>query len=81
MKKQEETALILTRPVKLAMLRSLAAGKLDEENKSIISNFLSPDGAITVEIIDNPIQVESLSFSEFETIVQKIRRERYSGNI
>ena len=72
---------MLTKAVKIAMLRTLAAGRLDDESRDIINNFMNPNGAITVEIIDNPLQVDSLSFSEFETIVQKIRRERYSGNI
>ena len=76
--KKEET-ISLTREAKIAMLRALAAGSLNEENKSILNNFLNPDGVIQVEIIDNRLLVDGLSNAEFETAIQKIRREQFGG--
>ena len=79
MKKAETDPSKLTREVKIAMLRALETGKLNESNRAIINGFIN--GTIEVEIIDNPLQVDSLTDDEFETVVQRIRRDRYSGVI
>lgn len=71
----------LTREATIAMLNAIRDGGFDEANKAILNGFLNPDGAITVEVIESPLQVDSLTESEFEEVVQKIRRARYGGQL
>ena len=79
MKKEPVTP--LTRLAKIAMLRALAAGGFNEEGRAILNDFLNPGGTITVEVIDSRLQLDGLTNDEFETVVQKIRREQFSGNL
>ena len=79
MKKEPVTP--LTRLAKIAMLRALAAGGFNEEGRAILNDFLNPGGTITVEVIDSRIQLDGLTNDEFEAVVQKIRREQFSGNL
>lgn len=70
----------LTRLAKIAMLRALAAGGFNEEGRAILNDFLNPGGAITVEVIDNRLQLDGLTNDEFETVIQKVRREQFGGS-
>ena len=79
MKKEPVTP--LTRLAKIAMLRALAAGGFNEEGRAILNDFLNPGGTITVEVIDSRLQLDGLTNEEFEAVVQKIRREQFSGNL
>lgn len=79
MKKEPVTP--LTRLAKIAMLRALAAGGFNEEGRAILNDFLNPGGTITVEVIDSRLQLDGLTNDEFETVVQKIRREQFLGNL
>lgn len=69
----------LPRAVKIAMIESLARGAFSDENKTILNDYLNPEGAIEVEVIDNRLQVEGLTQAEFEQAVVNIRREQFGG--
>lgn len=75
MKEQQEEPKPLTRPVKLAMIRALAAGTLDEEGRGAILDFL--DHKLEIRVIDSRLLVPGISQQEFETAVMQIRREQF----
>ena len=75
MKEQQEESKPLTRPVKLAMIRALAAGTLDEEGRNAILDFL--DHKLEIRLIDSRLLVPGISQQEFETAVMQIRREQF----
>ena len=72
-KKQEGRQ--LTRPVKMAMIRALAAGVVDEEGEKTFLEFF--DHRLDIRLIDSRLLVPGISEQEFETAVQQIRREQF----
>jgi len=75
MKESKEEPKPLTRPVKLAMIRALGAGTLDEEGRDAILEFL--DHRLELRVIDSRLLVPGISEQEFETAVMQIRREQF----
>lgn len=77
MKEQQEESKPLTRPVKLAMIRALAAGKIDEEGRNAILDFF--DHKLEIRLIDSRLLVPGITEAEFETAVMQIRREQFGS--